>query len=573
MIDKSPYYDLTKRLKSRNGIVDMHIHSDSSFGDEHGKIGATPMQIFGDLANFANETNQTISFSITDHNNFKDVQQIVEEIERNKEEYKNINFITGCEFSVTGDSFGQFRKGDGTFSNLTPSFHMLAYNFNPYDERLLYYSSLIDDTGLKFKRQNIVFSYGAYVLAAKKFLEEFGIKTDILAFKDFKFDPNLDESQNVENLMWHTLSLDLDFSKLLEKYSKKYLVVNAFKEYTQKTSNLINAKYLDVFEVMEYVEQAGGVCVLAHPSLFQKNLVKPEYIDTNDEFNKRYEKFEHRQDFMDYCMYELCNPNKLKKNGEKLKGIVGIELYHPDCQSSKNNFDQLCSYVDQYGLYVTAGSDTHYNLTKTIVPGSVISNNIESYAKAKYNLPKSLDCNFAITSLKLIDDLKTGKIIQRNSTNKIEDVCVECNAKGNIKTNHKAISQFINEIEIWDSQNKQKNSNTIEEKHIKEYLNKLSCLCEEYENILLNMETNEKKVEAFFACNKFRSSICQMQKYVSNIEDNEEFKKLKKVNEELREKLFEDEDFALLVQQRINDQMSKAYNEEHRKKLEEFFNY
>ena len=79
------------RIGVKNGFVDLHNHTDRSYGEERNKMNISPVELLETALNYSQSNNGAqVTFSITDHNNFDSVFEIKEKIAENPELYKNV---------------------------------------------------------------------------------------------------------------------------------------------------------------------------------------------------------------------------------------------------------------------------------------------------------------------------------------------------------------------------------------------------------------------------------------------------------------------------------------------------
>ena len=97
------------------------------------------------------------------------------------------------------------------------------------------------------------------------------------------------------------------------------------KLFNSKTGTcIVHPEYPDVFEVLELLQSAGAVTVLAHPSEYDNMGLLPELIDA---------------------------------------GLDGVEVWHP--KNTETHKDELLRIAEKHDLVTTGGSDFHgmYSLT------------------------------------------------------------------------------------------------------------------------------------------------------------------------------------------------------------------
>ncbi len=90
---------------------------------------------------------------------------------------------------------------------------------------------------------------------------------------------------------------------------------------------VVEPEYPDVFEVLELLQSASAVTVLAHPKLYDSLELLPELVDA---------------------------------------GLDGIEVWHPSC--SEEDINELLGIAKKRNLITTGGSDFHGMYTRNPVP-------------------------------------------------------------------------------------------------------------------------------------------------------------------------------------------------------------
>ena len=108
--------------------VNLHIHTKSSDGSMSVEEYLQQANNYGNKLKKLNNPNSLPYYigSITDHNNINGVQDAVARIADESITYKNLKFITGCEFLFLDKDCG-FKY---------PAFEALGYCFNPFDKEL-----------------------------------------------------------------------------------------------------------------------------------------------------------------------------------------------------------------------------------------------------------------------------------------------------------------------------------------------------------------------------------------------------------------------------------------------------
>lgn len=443
-------------FNTTEGIIDLHIHSDYSYSqDEYMKTGVKPLELLKEIKEFSDKFGGQSVFSLTDHDNSLGAKEIVEKISSNPEAYKKVKFISGIEFSVCCESIGTYSKteNDKIFKeekSIVNDIHLLGYNYDVNDPTINYYSKLnslnFTDT---FNYNGCRYPYGKIVLAGMNYLNRLGYPIALKEFLDFKIERGFIEKQaflkNVNNFCLYCYKkLNLDKEKI-KKMRFFLLGINPKKLFKEKKTsevsaedvdfkNVINAK-LDIMEAMSIIEKAGGVTVLAHPNNIE---LSPEYVNLfkkSDEKGFITEKSKKRfisKTFQDYVKKETDAKKKLldfilKKlvleaydpaTGEKLQGLIGIEVLHR-ANMFIDYFSILTELGEKYNLYSTGGSDRHGSLKKNVFSiGQIMPNFIEKkFPKSDMRKPM-----FSIYGCTFIDDILEGNALERKSGNEYIEI-------------------------------------------------------------------------------------------------------------------------------------------------------
>lgn len=419
------------QIISKKGFVDLHIHTNDSYGEEMDAMDLTPEELLECCYLYSQKNNNApVTFAITDHNSIDGVQKVDLLIKSAPEKYKNIHFISGCEFTCSAGSLGTFINGNGHIKNIVKNFHMLAYGFNPLDEDINFLTKLHStrrdnsvycDSCKMLEKVKVKISAGAYVLAIKTIMKDYGYDVPIKDFKDVNLKTrNLDENTYINYLMNYIKKFNLP--KQVETDIERQL----------RSRNIIHLGRLDCMEVMEIVENAGGYCVLAHPFL----LCMAESLKSNNKNAKTI--FENllktngisfvKDEALDkmlirYVTYMLKNKAHYKFLEKKLNGIVGMEVLHQTSTHDKKRLNTLIEIAEKNNLYMTGGSDSHGTflkdsilsqfMSKAVVDDRkknnvVMENNLFASLVYKNKLKESLTCDKdfdnQITIIKTIDN-------------------------------------------------------------------------------------------------------------------------------------------------------------------------
>ena len=143
------------RATTQRSFIDLHNHTDLSYGSEMGKMNITPLQFLEEMREYSEKYNKIVTFSITDHNDVIANRIIMREIEKNPEKYKNIRYIPGVEYSVCADSIGVCYDKNGKQQPIIKNnrVHLLAYGLDTYNPDVMYLNTLMSNSkkfALKF---------------------------------------------------------------------------------------------------------------------------------------------------------------------------------------------------------------------------------------------------------------------------------------------------------------------------------------------------------------------------------------------------------------------------------------
>ena len=177
------------RATTEKGFIDLHNHTNLSYGQEMGKMNVTPLQFLEEMREYAEKFNQVVTFSITDHNDIISNKFVLEEIKRNPEKYKNIRYITGVEYSVSADSLGVCYDKNGQQKSIVKGnrVHVLAYGFDMDNKDIRYLNTLMSTSNtfsFKMGGYEMPLKYGNIIFATQKWLREKGINIGISDFRE-----------------------------------------------------------------------------------------------------------------------------------------------------------------------------------------------------------------------------------------------------------------------------------------------------------------------------------------------------------------------------------------------------
>ena len=174
--------------------------------------------------------------------------------------------------------------------------------------------------------------------------------------------------------------------------------------------------------------------MLAHPGIYRpsKHFMNANFLDPRNAHlrdfavpspdNNGMMFDESKRSFYDYVFKSLTEDAYNPITGEKIDGIVGYELLHTSNQGNPKKFEQMIEAGNRYGLYITAGSDSHGDYHPHAVLSKVVHQRTEQANVQDKNEKLS---HFAVVSCKFVEDLKrsvqTGVRLTRNPANKADD--------------------------------------------------------------------------------------------------------------------------------------------------------
>ena len=419
---------LLNRITSEQGFVDLHNHTDYSYGWEMGKMHLDPLGYLEEVRQYTEKFHKPVTFAITDHNNVNANRKIMAEIKKNPEKYAMVNYIPGCEYTVSCDSIGHCYDKEGNEKPIVNDnrLHMLAYGMDLEDPTLKYLNTLMN-TSKKYVREYVTEykpeKFGNIIFTTKAWLKQRNMDIEIGEFKD---------DCQLQDTFDNTVAVVDKFLRKRFNFSEEEM--KEWNDFVNDKDNIIKYTKADVQEVMSIVEKAGGYCVLAHPVYvgpsedFQhiddednKDPRNDRYRDLafddvsyrrmpDDEKQRNLRKMENYYDFI-YRTLSVKARNPI--TGEKLNGIIGHELMHSANQKNQHKFDVIMKTGDKYGLYCTGGSDSHGFMNKYVLPSRVVGSQVQ-----KYDTPyDSTVAAYALTKCRFAEDFlkaqKTGERLQR----------------------------------------------------------------------------------------------------------------------------------------------------------------
>ncbi|MGN1208028.1 MAG: PHP domain-containing protein [Christensenellales bacterium] len=483
------------KIHSKKGFVDLHNHTNDSYGEEMDKMNLSAEELLESVYAYTKKNSCNATFAVTDHNSIDGVQKIDLLIKADPKKYEKVNFISGCEFTCSAGSLGTIKNNSGHVKNIFKNFHMLAYGFNPFDEDLTFLCKLHstrrhNSITLATNNTAIKISAGAYVLAIKTILKDYGINLPLSAFRDVNLNTNgIDEQKYIKYLISYIEKFNLP------EMTKKDIF------YQLSNRNMITLGRLDCMEVMEIVENAGGYCVLAHPYLLKLGSWATEDPKrTQETFKAKLKECgiqlganeSLRTLAFQYCAYILKNEAKSQATGKKLNGIVGLEVLHSSA-STKDVIKNLVKTANDNNLYITNGSDSHGTLLKA-----------EYLAKfVNINLLTDPNVNpFYVTKNLFADSILNGTIKQNLCCNKSFDEQIEIQYVENGKEKRLLFDELLphfceSKPTVTHSKKQQKHnksSNIEQTKIISSGTTNLNTINFLFNKILQNPNMSEKKV-------------------------------------------------------------------------------
>ena len=297
-----------------NGDFRVSLHTHSNFSD--GK--ATVEEFLESARKYAdkvaklnkNDGLPPFTIALTDHDCVSGCQEIIKIIAKNPEKYKNLKFVSGCEFSV---------KNGNVHHDIT------GLALNPFDKNLV---KELDD--LAYNRAKTV----------RKFLEEqpeFNGKK--ITYEDLaKFEKEYYESKNKLG------------KRCIENISGIVAVRHAVKFYYEMTNQKLNKNIMNqlgdkdilpIEKVISAIKNNGGYASLTHPTKSFWRYVGDEYLTklknigvTGIEVNHQY------------------TPSKISELG-KINRTENADALFEDITKKYKNF------AESNGLFLSGGTDSH----------------------------------------------------------------------------------------------------------------------------------------------------------------------------------------------------------------------
>lgn len=153
VLDKNEFLKVISSLKEENyvltpenikkGIFRADLHSHSNFSDGLGDVGELLNQVAKYADSLYEKTNNKFLFSLTDHDGVNGVIEMLKRIATEPKKFKNVQFVTGSELS--------FAMVTDKTANPTETSELLAYCFNPFDNKVKKYFSNLSE-----KRKQVI---------------------------------------------------------------------------------------------------------------------------------------------------------------------------------------------------------------------------------------------------------------------------------------------------------------------------------------------------------------------------------------------------------------------------------
>ena len=451
------------RTTVKEGFVDLHNHTSYSWGREYGKIDLTPLGYLNECNEYAKKFNKPVSFAITDHNNTNGNIEVMNAIKNDPEKYKNINFIPGCEYTVSTDSIGQVYDENGEPKPIISynKLHMLAYGMDVNDPTIKYISELYNNDKNHLVEMS---SDGAQAIDGSGYVEPVKYGNLVFCTKKWLKDHNMDRDLSEFAQKCPLQNTFEGTKKVIEKFLREDVkvdpkIMNEWNDFVSSPKNLRKYVKADIQEVMSAVENAGGYTVLAHP-LYCDPSKELQNLNTKDPRNaiykdisyvetpigkmtpeQRKEQAQKYNNYYDFIYKQLTVNAHNPVTGKKLEGLVGHELMH--CANQKNSFrfEAMMNAGNKYGMYCTGGSDSHGSLHHYCIPSRVVGPQVQGYDA---NVGKEQVC-FALTRCKFVEDfinsIKTGNRLTRvNGMTANDQLTITKDLKG--KVTHYTVNEF-----------------------------------------------------------------------------------------------------------------------------------
>ncbi len=391
----------------KKGLIDLHIHT--TYSGEG--IKTAPSEVIELALIKGVET-----LAITDHNTTMGCIAGLKYIERNPELCKDLNFITGIEISCDTTSVLSYRDEQKHLrSSLAGGIHLLGYGIDPYNEGFLdlarFYRS---DTGKR-------------TLAAYKFIRRFyGITVDkntlyevIKELENEISSGEYTQDEVSQELLARALTTGrnapLGRKNQYENFCKSVIKRDkqTYNDYLYRIRKLfaVSGDQLDemakqdIYEMMDLIERAGGVAVLAHPTFYRPK----RELSVAD--------FELLSEFID-----KVTGHYNEYTGEFMRGIVGIELLHGSSFDDQFRFKFYDNIIKNKGLFITGGSDSHITNVK--------SNNL-GYIRH----------NFSIKHLDFVDRLDEILALSQRATSIKKQKERDCEILKGAQAGHKSVDE------------------------------------------------------------------------------------------------------------------------------------
>ena len=312
-VESKPLEEFYKNAIDGNFRVSLHTHSNFSDGK------ATPEEFLECARKYADKVAAQkhkdglppFMIALTDHDSIDGCKEIVRIIAKDPEKYKNLKFVSGCEFSVKNGDI----KHDIT-----------GLALNPFDKGI---ADLLKD--LKDKRKTII--------------EEFITEKN----KEFNKNVTYDEIINYEKDYYKThgkegrSSFDEISGTVAIKHAIKYYYKMIGKEPDVKEMKEFSAKYLlPVETVVDKIVQNNGHASLTHPIKSFGKYIGDDFLMNLKNIGVKGIEANHQY-----------TPSRLKKIGEKAGSAEDAETTYKAIRRQYEDF----AYKND--MFLTGGTDSH----------------------------------------------------------------------------------------------------------------------------------------------------------------------------------------------------------------------
>ena len=312
-LNKKTLDEFYKNAVEGNFRVSLHTHSNFSDGK------ATVEEFLDNAVKYAdkvaamnkNDGLPPLTIALTDHDSIKGCQEIIKLIAKEPNKYKNLKFVSGCEFSV--------QRGDKHHD-------VTGLALNPFDKNLIKVLSDLSE-------------------ARKKIIQEFLDKQPEFNGKKISYNDLAEYEKQ------HYKSTGKGYKHCIENISGLVSVRHAVKFYYKMTGQAIdydmmnvlgNKKILPIEQVVNTIKENGGYASLTHPIksfwcyIGDDELLKLKNMGISGiEVNHQY------------------SPSKITKLGK----------IHHNIDSADSMFKELTQkykdFAEKNGMFLSGGTDSH----------------------------------------------------------------------------------------------------------------------------------------------------------------------------------------------------------------------